>query len=195
MLTGVAMLVAACGAASGPSAAPTVTVTATPTATGSASPTAAPATTPATPVGPARCPTRSLVAKLGLSQGTAGSVYQVIDFTNISAVTCTLYGYPGVSLAGGTPVTQIGLAATENPKPPRELVTLGSGGTVNALLRIVDIGVYSPSKCGPVQATDLQIFPPNQTTPIYVAYRTMMCSKPLNVLSVSVVQPGSGGSS
>jgi Protein of unknown function (DUF4232) len=195
MLTGVATLVAACGTAARPSVAPTVTVTATPTATGSASPTAAPATTPATPVGPAPCPTRSLVAKLGLSQGTAGSVYQVIDFTNISAVTCTLYGYPGVSLAGGTPVTQIGLAATENPKPPRELVTLGSGGTVNALLRIVDIGVYSPSKCGPVQATDLQIFPPNQTTPIYVAYRTMMCSKPLNVLSVSVVQPGSGGSS
>jgi hypothetical protein len=194
-LTGLAMFVAACGSSSGPAAAPTVTVTATPTATGSASPTVAPTTTSPTPVGPAPCPTRSLVAKLGLSQGTLGSSYQVIDFTNISAVTCTLYGYPGVSLAGGRPVTQIGLAATENPKPPRELLTLAPGATVNALLRIVDIGVYSPSKCGPVQATYLQIFPPNQTTPIYVAYRTMTCSKPLNVLSVNVVQAGSGGSS
>ncbi len=35
------------------------------------------------------------------AQGAAGSVYQVIDFTNISNVTCTLYGYPGVSLGGG----------------------------------------------------------------------------------------------
>ena len=45
---------------------------------------------------------------MGVAQGAAGSVYQVIDFTNISNTTCTLYGYPGVSLAAGTPVTQVG---------------------------------------------------------------------------------------
>src|SRR5262245_45323085 len=58
-----------------------------------ASPTDSPA-----PPGPGPCPTRSLQVKLGVSQGTAGSVYTTIVFTNISDVTCTLYGYPGVSL-------------------------------------------------------------------------------------------------
>lgn len=194
-LTGIAVLVAACG--SSPAAAPskTVTITATPTSPAANPTTPVTATSPAAPAGPAACPTRSLGVKLGLSQGTAGSVYQVIDFANISNVTCTLYGYPGVSLAGGTPVTQIGAAAVENSTPPRELVTLAPGAVANALLRIVDIGVFSPSKCGPVAATYLQIYPPNQTTPVYVAYHTMMCSKPVHppVLSINVVQPGTGG--
>jgi hypothetical protein len=79
--------------------------------------------------------------KAGLSQGTAGSIYQVIDFTNISNVSCTLYGYPGISFAStGSSGGQIGLSAKENPTPPRELVTLAPGATANALLRIVDKG-------------------------------------------------------
>jgi hypothetical protein len=193
----IAVLSTACGAASG-SAAPgaTVTVTAVPSVPGSTSPVAtAPASTPAAPAGPAACPTRSLGVKIGLSQGTAGSTYTVIDFTNISHVTCTLYGYPGVSLAGGKPVTQIGLAAVENPTPPRHLVTLRPGAVANALLRIVDAGNFPPATCGPKPASYLQIFPPNQTTPIYLGYHTMTCSKRVRILTVNVVQPGSGGSS
>jgi uncharacterized protein DUF4232 len=130
---------------------------------------------------------------MGLSQGTAGSIYVAIVFRNISNVTCTLYGYPGVALAGGNPITQIGLAAAENPTPPRELVTLVPGAAANALLRIVDAGNYPASKCGPVTATWLQIYPPNQTTPIYLKYTSPACSKPVRILTVNVVQPGSGG--
>ena len=100
--------------------------------------------TPAAPGGPAPCPTRSLGLKPGLSQGAAGSVYQVLDFTNISNVSCTLYGYPGVSLAGGDPVKHIGLAADENPNPPRKLVTLAPGAVrpvTGALVRTSDDNV------------------------------------------------------
>ena len=136
-LATVAALAAACGGST-PGAAPTRTVTVTaapqaPASSGSATATG----TPAAPGGPAACPTRSLGLKPGLSQGAAGSVYQVLDFTNISNVPCTLYGYPGVSLAGGHPVTQVGLAASEDPTTPRKLVTLAPGQVANALLRIV----------------------------------------------------------
>ncbi|MDX6390804.1 MAG: hypothetical protein QOJ73_1867, partial [Streptosporangiaceae bacterium] len=102
-LTCLAALAAACGTSS-PSAAPGASATTasaapsastSPASTAAASPT--PAATPAAAAGPAACPTRSLKAKIGISQGTAGSVYTVIDFTNIGTVTCTLYGYPGVS--------------------------------------------------------------------------------------------------
>ena len=118
---------------------------------------------PAAPAGPQPCPPRSLPAKPGLSQGTAGSIYQAIDFTNISNVTCTLYGYPGVSLAGGTPVSVIGAPADENPATARVLVILAPGAVANALVRIVQAGHFPASKCGPVTATYLPVYPPHQT--------------------------------
>ena len=140
------------------------------------------------------CPTRYLSAKAGLAQGTAGSIYQVIDFTNISNAPCTLYGYPGVSLASGTPVTQVGAAASRSTATAATLVTLGPGQTANALLRIVEAGNYSPATCTPTTTTYLQIYPPNQTTPIYLGYKSTGCaSSSVNLLSVSVVTAGTGG--
>jgi hypothetical protein len=193
-LAAVAVLAAACGGST-PAATPTktVTVTASPQAPAGTSPGTATGT-PAAPGAATPCPTRSLGLKPGLSQGAAGSVYQVLDFTNISNVTCTLYGYPGVSLAGGSPVAQVGLAASEDPTPPRKLVTLAPGQVANALLRIVDALNFPASTCGPVKTQWIQVYPPNQTTPIYLAYKTTGCSKPVRILSVSVVQAGSGGS-
>ncbi len=199
-LTGLAALAASCTSAQSPSPAPTATVSAAP----SSGPAAAAATTPASnlvpsssppaPPGPGPCPTRSLRVKLGVSQGTAGSVYTVIDFTNISNVTCTLYGYPGVSLGSAKPVKQIGKAAVENPATPRALVTLQPNVTGNALLRIVDALNYPANRCDPVTAHYLQIYPPNQTTPVFLRYKTQACAKPLALLTVDVVKPGSGSS-
>ena len=193
-LAAVAVLAAACGGST-PAATPTktVTVTASPQAPAGTSPGTATGT-PAAPGAAAPCPTRSLGLKPGVSQGAAGSVYQVLDFTNISNVTCTLYGYPGVSLAGGSPVAQVGLAASEDATTPRKLVTLAPGQVANALLRIVDALNFPASKCGPVKTQWIQVYPPNQTTPIYLAYKTTGCSKPVRILSVTVVQAGSGGS-
>jgi Protein of unknown function (DUF4232) len=187
----VAALAAAC---SNSTPTRTVTITSSPQAPATASSPATAPATPASPGGPAPCPTRSLGLKLGLSQGAAGSVYQVLDFSNISNVSCTLYGYPGVSLAGGNPIAQVGPAASEMPTPPRKLVTLAPGQVANALLRIVDALNYPASKCGPVATKFLQIYPPNQTTPVYLSYKTTACSKAVRILSVSVVQRGSGGS-
>ena len=198
-LTCIAALAAGCGNSPAPSASPakTVTVTAGPPSNPpipDATFVATPSPSPVVPVGPGPCPTRSLKVTLGVSQGTAGSVYTVIDFTNISNASCTLYGYPGVSLAGGKPVTQIGQAAVENPATPRQLVTLPPGVTGNALLQIVDAQNYPPSRCGPVAADYLQIYPPNQTTPVYLRYKTQGCTKPVHLLTVDVVKPGSGSS-
>ncbi len=193
------------GAATGPTAGPAKTspVTAVAgsgrTASTPASPSSpaspAPATQPAAPGGAAGCTTRSLQAKVGPAQGAAGSTYTVLDFTNVSAVSCTLYGYPGVSLADGTPVTQLGLPAAENPAAARQLVTLKPGATGNALLQIAAAGNYPAASCHPVTAHYLQIYPPNQTTPLYLAYTSATCAKPVRTMTIGVVKPGSGGSS
>jgi uncharacterized protein DUF4232 len=169
----------------------------------SSAPASAPAATPAAPAtsassppaaGPQPCPTRSLQVKMGVSQGTAGSVYTTIDFTNISNVTCTLYGYPGVSLQTARPLQQIGKPAKENPNTPREIVLLLPQATANALLRITDAGNYPASMCGPATAHYLQVYPPNQTTPAYIKYKTQGCSKSVRLMTVDVVKPGSGSS-
>jgi hypothetical protein len=188
---------AGCASAGSPAAAPTKTITVRATPAASAS------TTPGTPATPAAsptvagaapaCPTRSLGLKLGLGQGAAGSTFQVIDFTNISNVTCTLYGYPGVSLAGGKPVTQIGLPAAESHTAARTLVTLTPGAVANALLRIVHAVNFPAAKCGLVTADHLQIYPPNQTTPVYLHYTSQTCAKKVQILTINVVRAGSGG--
>ena len=140
------------------------------------------------------CATRYLKATVGVAQGAAGSIYQVIDFTNISGAACTLFGYPGVALAGGTPVTQIGAAAARSPASSPRLVTLAAGKTANGLLRITQAGNYLASRCMPKASTHLQIYPPNQTTPIYLAYKSTGCSSTtVNLLTIGVVQPGTGG--
>jgi hypothetical protein len=197
-LTCIAAFTAACGTTSGTSGGPATSAAATSAAPASTSPASTAAATPspaAAAAGVAPCPTRSLGAKIGVSQGTAGSIYTVIVFTNIGNATCTLYGYPGVSLAGGKPVTQIGMAATESKATPRTLVTLAPGAVGNALLQIVDAGNYPTSTCGPAAAHYLQIYPPNQTTPIYLAYTSAACAKSVHLLTTSVIMTGAGSSS
>jgi hypothetical protein len=113
---------------------------------------------------------------------------------NISGAPCTLFGYPGVALAGGSPVSQVGAAASRSTASSATLVTLAAGGTGNALLRITQALNYPSSKCHPVATTYLQIYPPNQTTPVYLGYKSTGCSSTsVNILSVGVVQEGSGG--
>ena len=196
-LTSVAVLATACASSSttaSNNAAPTTSDSTAPATTPAATP-AASATTPAAPSGPSPCPTTSLRVKLGVSQGTAGSVYTTIVFTNTSNATCTLYGYPGVSLTTGRSGTQIGKAAKENPATPRQLVTLHPQESANALLRIVDAGNYPASTCGPKNSAYLQVYPPNQTAPVRIKHTTMACAGPVSLMTVDVVKRGSGSSS
>src|SRR5215831_16052069 len=126
-LTSVAALATACGSASStvtgnngtPAPSASTAPTTTPATATSSAPAATPATSPAAASGPGPCATRSLRVMLGVSQGTAGSVYTTIVFTNTSNATCTLYGYPGVSLQTARPLQQIGKPAKENPATPR----------------------------------------------------------------------------
>jgi hypothetical protein len=172
----------------------TASSSAVPSATAAPAAPAVPAAPPApvSQAGPPPCPTRSLGVKAGISQGTTTSTYTVIDFTNISSVTCTLYGFPGVSFGGGMPVSQIGPAAAESHAAPRVLVTLAPGAVANALLQIVHSANYPASQCDPVKADYLAIYPPNQTTPVMLAYLSPTCAKPIQILTVSVVEPGAG---
>ena len=129
------------------------------------------------------------------SPGTAGASTRssTSPTSPTSAARCTAIA--GVSFAStGASGGQIGAAAKENPSPPRKLITLAPRAVANALLQIAEAGNPPATTCQPVTAHSLVIYPPNQTTPIYLAYKSAACVKPVPILTVSVVQPGSGGS-
>jgi Protein of unknown function (DUF4232) len=141
----------------------------------------------------AACASASLGVKAGTAEGAAGSVYQVIDFTNTGAAACTLYGYPGVSLATGTPLAQVGAAATRSSTASPTLVTLAPGATANALLRITQALNYPSASCSPKATTYLRVYPPNQTAAIDLAYTSTGCTAAsVKLLTIGAVQAGAG---
>lgn len=159
----------------------------------------APATAPASSLppaatGPSPCATSGLNVTLGPSSGYAGGVDQTIVFTNTSGATCTLYGYPGVSLVSAPPYTQIGLAAQRSSTTPVKLITLATGATASAVLQVVDALNFGTATCSPTKAAFLRIYPPNQTVPVYLADASEVCAQPVQTLFISAVQ-GSGGTS
>lgn len=209
----VAAVAAGCSAAGSssttpPASSPATSASSTASAAGaSASPSAAsgsstgaPSATPAASgaaAGASGCTSGDLRVKPGVGQGAAGSTYQVIDFTNTSSASCTLYGYPGVSLTTGTaPGTQVGAAAERSTAAGPSVVKLAAGQTANALLRITQALNYPTSTCSPTKTAYLQIFPPNQTAAIYMPYSTTGCSQTsVKLLMIGVVQAGAGSGS
>jgi Protein of unknown function (DUF4232) len=125
-----------------------------------------------------RCATSGLVVWLDTQgNGAAGSVYYHLKFTNLSGRACTLYGYPGVSavdLAG----RQLGSAASRNAAHRPNLVTLPSGATATAVLRIAEADNFPASRCRPVTAAGLRVYPPNQTAAKPIPFPFRACSHP-----------------
>jgi hypothetical protein len=176
----------AASSASAPAAAPSASG-----AGGSVSPDAASQSASGT-----ACATQHLQAKVVNTEGAAGSVYQNIDFTNSGSTSCTLYGYPGVSLGTGMPFSQVGAAATRSTTAAPAVATLAPGQTANAVLRVVQAGNYPQATCSPTATTYLQIYPPDQTTAIYLAFNSTGCkSSTVKLLTIGAVQAGTGNGS
>lgn len=173
----VAGVAAACGSGS-PAGSPTVTVTVTssPGQGGTVPPSSPPAT--GSPAVPAACTTAGLHVSVGSSQGAAGTIYYNIDFTNVSTTSCILQGYPGVSLvsAGSNAGSQLGADAKRTAVNAVSLVTLAPGQTAHAVLGITQAANFPPSKCHPVTADWIKVFPPDQTVAAYARLHTRTCS-------------------
>jgi hypothetical protein len=122
--------------------------------------------------------------------GTPGANYSFIDFTNTSGTSCTLYGYPGVSLTAGSGA-QIGAAATRSTTTAAKLVTLAPGATANAELRTTDPTVYPTGQCQPTTSAYLKVYPPDQTQPVQIPSTGTTCANSaIKMLAIGVVSPG-----
>jgi hypothetical protein len=157
----------------------TSTVTVPPPASSPASAPASSSAPPASsPAGPAECATASLRVTVSGVGAAAGTGFAHVRFTNIGTATCFLVGYPGVSLvsAGSNAGSQVGADAKRDPTVPSRVITLSPGATAHALLAIVDAFNYPPTKCQPVKAHWLKVFPPDQLSAEYVKFTTETCA-------------------
>jgi Protein of unknown function (DUF4232) len=183
-------LLAACGSTTAPGASSASSAAVQPS-----SPTT-PASSPASvsPSAGTGCLASDLQAQLGASQGTAGTIYQVIVLVNTSSSTCTLYGYPGVSFVTGVGGAQIGAPASKSATQASSLVSLAPGAKANALLAVHDAGAFPNCK---VTGTDwLRIYPPGDYGSVYVQYKTQACANMANpTMSVTTVAAGAGSAS
>jgi hypothetical protein len=123
--------------------------------------------------------------------GAAGTFWSVVDFTNVSKASCTLYGYPGVSLrdaSGG----QIGAAGIRDASVASKVITLTPGATANTSVGMTDPGVYPTGKCEPATSAYLRVYPPNQTVYFDLPYKEPTCENTsINMLKDTAVALGS----
>jgi hypothetical protein len=160
--------------------------------TGQASSPTAAAPTSSAPASAPSCSTSSLHITLGDGGAGAGTDFTVLDFTNSGTSTCTLFGFPGVSLTNSSG-KQIGAAATRNPSKAATLITLAPGAKANATLGMANAENYPAAACKPTPAAQLKVYPPNQTRAVELPFTATGCAvSSTHQLSVTAVTVGAG---
>jgi|GEM_PF-3061036 len=121
--------------------------------------------TPAGKIEAGGCATPALAIEALRASGAAGHQYAFLQFTNRSAKTCSLTGYPGVQLVKAG--TTLGQPAVRSGKPI-STVQLAPGKSVTAELVIA-------STCQADKSDSVAIYPPNRTERIVVPLSVRGC--------------------
>jgi len=119
--------------------------------------------TTAAAAGPAACGNGDLQVKWGYGSQSEPQQYSAINFVNVSDRTCTLYGYPGLSIeVDGTVINAARtLAGTEPSLKSPQLVTLAPGGKAYA---IAQWELATPGRaCYPTGTGTFDAIAPNTT--------------------------------
>lgn len=191
-----AALLVGCSGDDSNQTAPTTTVETTSPAPAPTVPatTTVPANPPAAPpAGSDECKAADLDVTLGASEGTAGTTYRALVFTNSGGRTCTIQGFPGVSFVAGEDGHQVGQPAVRvGEKGP--VITIKPGAAATSPVGFVSIGNYDPAQCVPTPVRGLRVYPPHDTAAEFVPFETTACAgnTSTNPLNVRTVHAGSG---
>ena len=143
-----------------------------------------------------RCTASDLGVWLALDQGngTAGTTYYPLEFTNLSHHTCYLFGYPGVSALDRNG-HQLGSPARWGSLRGAHIVNVAPGATAHTLLAYHDAVVTTEPGCDPVNsAANLRIYPPGQRSATFAAFSFEACSHagPIWMNIIEPIIPGVG---
>lgn len=141
-------------------------------AAGSTSTVGSSSSTPTTSATPSRCQASDLRATFGsvsqLTPGSSGQRSVPLVFTNVSASTCTLEGYPGLTLVG--PLSNGSTSYTpDRQDATAALVTLGPESSAHVTFTYLP----GPDVCDSGVAwvpTKVLAIPPGGTTPLHVTW-------------------------
>lgn len=141
------------------------------------------------------CKVADLSLSLSEGEGTAGTYYRSLVFTNKGTRTCTIQGFPGVSYVAGDDGHQVGPSAKRNgEKGPA--ITLEPGESAYADVGFVQVMNYDPAVCQPTETRGIRVYPPHEYDSMFVPSPGTGCAgaPPGNQLTVSTVRPGTGPS-
>lgn len=153
-----------------------------------------PRATATKPKPPALCTSADLRLSLGQGDAAAGTMWRPLRFTNKSASSCVIQGFPGVSYVAGSDGHQVGAAAYRDGTKG-SAVTLQPGQTAYAAVGFVQVGNYDPADCKPTDVRGLRVYPPQETDSMYLKAPGTGCANE-NLgdyhLKVQTIRPGSG---
>lgn len=117
--------------------------------------------TPEKTVTETTCNTDELSLALTATDAAAGTYSYDLTFTNIGTRSCTLFGYPGVSLVNDNG-NMIGSPAERTENAQEITITLEPQGKVKAVLYAANSDNFSDGQCSE-GATKVRVYPPNDT--------------------------------
>ena len=154
-----------------PTVAPTVAPSASPSASASASASPSASATASTAI--AACATKNLsLALVNNGGGTAGTTYLNAAVTNKGTATCTLTGYPTVTLLNSAGTSEG--KAINSATVASSAITLAAGKTAYAAIGFPTAGNFPTGTCN-TATTTLSLTPPNTTTALTVATTYAYC--------------------
>jgi hypothetical protein len=126
------------------------------------------------------CRDSSLAIRFGgPPDGSAGTTYYKLRFTNRSDHSCTLQGSPGVTVVSAAG-KRIGSATKPDARGPA--VTVRPHHTVHAPLGFVEIGNFPKADCRPRRAAGLRVIAPNTSQARFVKASGPQCSHTRSVI-------------
>jgi hypothetical protein len=123
----------------------------------------------------AECKSPDLKVEVGQGEGTAGTVFRPLVFTNVSSKPCTIQGFPGVSYVTGDNGRQVGPAAVREGTKGAA-ITLAPGAKAQAPVGFTQVANYDPAVCRPTAIRGLRIYPPHETASVFVPMEGTGCA-------------------
>jgi len=151
------------------------------------------AVAPAGGVNVKSCLSKNLKVSLGNVQGTAGTIYHPIVFTNVGSFACTIFGVPVIQPVSGVGHRAIG--------PPARNLSMGEmpaihllavGRSVSVAFGVTETGNYTRSTCVPRTADGVMVSVGSFLHSRYVHLPIDVCTKRTSI-STKLITAGTTG--
>ncbi|HVA69697.1 MAG TPA: DUF4232 domain-containing protein [Acidimicrobiales bacterium] len=145
------------------------------------------------------CVSTQITVSRGAAQGTAGTNYYAIVFTNtgphvnLRVTACTLFGVPTIQPVIGSSHRPLGPPArNESMGEMPALHTLAEGQSVSVAFGVVDTGNIAPSRCGARKGRGVVVTLGTFVRPTYLNLPITVCTKRAST-TTRLISPGVTG--